>query len=143
MNLIAANMSGILEEVFVAITGRDPHELTLKRAGLPDEKHQAGDLFSCLMDLRRSLESEGLLLCCQGARLDVTSSGMLLQMTDGREAYTFDPSTRTVHEETVYILDPAPLSKVATVSQQRDAIFSLHGIRGHGLGSSAREDVGE
>jgi hypothetical protein len=38
------------------------------------------DLFSALETVRRRLEAEGMLVCCQGARPDVFPSGMARQM---------------------------------------------------------------
>ena len=126
--LAAEDGSGRREYVDISVTGEHPYELTLHRSKVPAEQFQGDNLFACLLLLRKRLEADGLLLCCQGARLDVTNSGMQKQMTGGKYVYTFNPETRTVNQDTVYILDPAPYGKVSTVAEQRAAIFALFGL---------------
>ncbi|WP_367125675.1 hypothetical protein [Streptomyces phytohabitans] len=128
MNLLAVSQSGFRKEyVTLSVTGGA--ELTLSRPGVPSEVHAGVSLFGCLLGVRETLEAEGLLLCCQGARPDVTTSGMQSQMPDSRHAYTFDLESRTVNTEMVDILAPAPFSSVATISEQRAAIFALFNVR--------------
>jgi hypothetical protein len=49
------------------------------RMALPSEfferTYEEVDLFECLRVIRADLEARGLLLCCQGARLDVFHRG--------------------------------------------------------------------
>src|SRR5207244_9009274 len=47
----------------------------------------ASDYFESLLLVRRELEHDGLLVCCQGARRDVWPSGMARDMGAGLEAY--------------------------------------------------------
>ncbi|GGX68664.1 hypothetical protein [Streptomyces hiroshimensis] len=121
----------LVEVVSVEPSDARPCRLTVFRGG--DGGHgvvYSGDnLFACLLALRRDLERDGLLLCCQGARRDVTSSGMQAQMAGGRYVYKFDRASRTVNEETVDILAPAGPEDVVSVEEQRAAIFDFYGIR--------------
>ncbi|MDJ1137625.1 hypothetical protein [Streptomyces iconiensis] len=99
-------------------------------ATLPSGEHEAhsgDDLHSCLLSLRRSLETKDILLCCQGARPDVFVSGIKRQMEGGCYGFTFDPESREVGEE-VDILAPALASEVGTVEEQRRNIYKLAGL---------------
>jgi hypothetical protein len=127
--LTAEDASGRAENVSITVTGERPYELTLSREDQPAERFGGDNLFPCLLSVRERLEADGLLLCCQGARLDVTNTGLLKQMTDGKYVYTFDPDARTINEETVYALDPAPFEIVGSVAAHRSAIFALFGLR--------------
>lgn len=126
--LVAQSRSGATESVQVELLGTHPHRIACTRESDIRTEFEAGNFFRCLSLFREELEKEGLLLCCQGARLDITLSGMQAQMSDGLYAYTFDPRNRTVNQAEVYILDPAPYSEVGTVEEQRQAIYALHGL---------------
>ncbi|MEX2981617.1 hypothetical protein [Streptomyces sp. C36] len=130
--LEAVREDGSIESVRVCSSDTPPYGLRVAREGRPEEVYSEGDLFACLLAARRDLEHGGLLLCCQGARSDVTSSGMQSQMTGGRFVYTFDTAARTVSEETVDILAPARPDEIVTVAEQRAAVFAFYGIEDHG-----------
>ncbi|MEU7045441.1 hypothetical protein AB0A77_30900 [Streptomyces varsoviensis] len=130
--LDAVKSGGGVEKVTLEPASRPPYELDVTRAGRGRRSFAADNLFACLLGARRELEGDGLLLCCQGARLDVTNSGMQAQMTGGRFVYTFDPSSRVVNDETVDIFAPADADQVATVEDQRKAIYAFFGIGGRG-----------
>lgn len=126
--LVAQSRSGATESVQIELLETHPHRIACMRQDCTIREFEAGNFFRCLSLFREELEREGFLLCCQGARLDITLSGMQAQMSDGLHAYTFDPQTRTVNQTEVYILDPAPCSEVGTVEEQRRAIYALHGL---------------
>ncbi|WP_284417685.1 hypothetical protein [Streptomyces albus] len=128
VTLTAQNDHGTTETLRIELLGTHPHRLACTRADGRRKGYEAGNFFRCLALAREDLEKEGLLLCCQGARKDITISGMQAQMSDGLYAYVFDPQTRTVSKEEVCIFDPAPLSEVGTVEQQRQAVYALHGL---------------
>lgn len=94
----------------------------------------------CLMKLRRDLESDGLLLCSQGCRPNVCSSGSLSQMSVGREIYLFDPETGEVPKSTVDIFAPADPAEVVTLSEQRRAFFAFTGMEDAGWQMPSGED---
>ncbi|MGI5426000.1 hypothetical protein [Streptomyces sp. CA-179760] len=99
------------------------------RMRLPDEEfervYEEVDLLECLKSARRDLEDMGLLLCCQGARLNVFPSGMTRQMTEGRLAYSLKAGKIPSDDDLVDIFAPADCSEVATLEDQRAAIREL------------------
>ncbi|GAA2523150.1 hypothetical protein GCM10010201_21800 [Pilimelia columellifera subsp. columellifera] len=80
------------------------------------------DLFDCLLSVRAELESKNLLLCCQGARSNVTPSGMTRQMSNGRLAYLLPPEGPISDEDLVDIFAPADCAEVVSVADQKVAI---------------------
>jgi hypothetical protein len=84
-------------------------------------KGEARDLFAALAVARRELETQGVQLACNGARLDVWPSGMLRQTGYGRRAYVLTMPPTVVQPSTVDIFEPAPESSVlATVDEQHE-----------------------
>ncbi|MGW2185584.1 hypothetical protein [Streptomyces sp. NPDC001719] len=132
VKLECARDGEVAEVIFISPSDAPPYELKVFRGDGSEASYPGDNLFACLLNLRRELEGQGLLLCCQGARRDVTNSGMQAQMTGGRFIYTFDAGSRKVNEETVDILAPARLDEVVTVEEQRVAIFDFLGIAARG-----------
>lgn len=87
------------------------------------------DHLDCLVQVRRQLEREGRLLCCQGARPDVHPSGQLRQFTHGREAYVRPPEGRGEIRETVDVFAPAAPAEVVSLEEQRAAILGAFHAR--------------
>ncbi|MFD5319545.1 hypothetical protein [Streptomyces sp. NPDC127098] len=112
----------------VVFVDRPPYRITAARESGVVRSYAGSNLFVCLTKLRKDLDAEGLLLCCQGARADVTLSGMEAQMTGGRFVYTFTPGARRVNQETVDIFAPAPAGIVVGPAEQRAAILAFHGL---------------
>jgi hypothetical protein len=79
---------------------------------------EAGDAFGCLMNLRREVESVGGRLCCNGARLDAWSSGMLRDMGSGFGCYLLDGVPHGQQPPMVHTLDPTDPDKAVTVEDQ-------------------------
>jgi hypothetical protein len=77
-----------------------------------------GDLFTCLLEIRRDLELHGYLLCCMGALPDVWPSGLANQMSGGRLAYRHPSGRRPSLEDLVDVFHPAPCDQVVTVEIQ-------------------------
>ncbi|WP_218011022.1 hypothetical protein, partial [Herbidospora mongoliensis] len=99
-----------------------PARLTFKcRSLLMDVEGE--DLLDCLIDLRRRLEAEGLNLCCQGARADVWPSGLLRQFTNGRFGYVLASKPPGNPPEEVDLFAPAQPHEIASIEQQREAVF--------------------
>ncbi|MEU1813581.1 hypothetical protein [Streptomyces roseifaciens] len=131
VRIACARNGHVVEVVYVEPSEAHPYRLTVFR-GEDDREgvvYSGDNLFACLLEFRRDLGQDELLLCCQGARRDVTNSGMQAQMTGGRYIYTFNRESRTVNEETVDILAPASPEDVVSVEEQRAAIFEFYGIR--------------
>jgi hypothetical protein len=86
------------------------------------------DLVDCLGDLRLRLEADGLLLCCQGARVNVWPSGQLRQFADGRQGYVLTRRARGQVHEIVDLLDPAPPAQAVSVEDQRMFVYEFHAL---------------
>jgi hypothetical protein len=74
------------------------------------------DLFESLTDMRRQLETHGLRLCCQAARINVWPSGQPRQFTNGEQGYVLTDTRPTNPDEpfeVVNLLDPAPADQTA------------------------------
>ncbi|WP_449478392.1 hypothetical protein [Streptomyces abikoensis] len=124
----------VVEVVTVMADNVSPCQLAAVRGNGATVAYSGHSLFACLLEFRKDLERDGLLLCCQGARRDVVNSGMQSQMSGGRLVYTVDMGARRVNDETVDILAPARPEDVVTVAQQRAAIFAFFGIHDRPLG---------
>lgn len=86
------------------------------------------DLVDCLVDLRLRLEADGLLLCCQGSRVNVWPSGQLRQFADGRQGYVLARRAQGQVHEIVDLLDPAPAGQVVSVEDQRRFVYEFHAL---------------
>ncbi|WP_367136262.1 MULTISPECIES: hypothetical protein [Streptomyces] len=124
----------MVEVVAVEAGAAPPYRLTTVRGTGGPVVYSGHSLFACLLEFRKDLERDELLLCCQGARPDVINSGMQSQMTGGRFVYTADLEARRVNDEMVDILAPARPGDVVTVAEQRAATFAFFGIRDRSLG---------
>jgi hypothetical protein len=88
-------------------------------------RFEADGLFACLLQAQVHLERTGWLLCCQGARPDVWPSGLLAQMSNGREAYHLIAGRKATLEHIVDIFDPADARQVSTIAAQKEYIEAL------------------
>lgn len=112
-------------EVYLSVASEHPAAL-LVQVGRDEEREFPGvDLFDCLLSLREHLESRGLLLCCQGARRDVSPSGMTRQMSNGRLAYIIRPNARVSDDDLVDIFEPADCRDAVSVAQQKAEIMKI------------------
>lgn len=90
------------------------------KVGDIDSRGEAPDLFEALVRARRGLETQDVLLDCNGARRDVFPSAMQRQATEGRRAYVLTIPRTTKRPPVVDIFAAAPdLSALATVDEQR------------------------
>lgn len=129
--LVAQSSTGQQVSVRIETLGIYPHRLGCTREDGTEteyEEYEAGNFFRCLALLREDLETEGFLLCCQGARLNIFQSGLQIQMSDGLYAYECDAALEGMSQREVYIFDPAPFAEVGTVEEQRQAIYAFHGL---------------
>ena len=97
----------------------------LVRDGHDTSYHEADDLFECLNSVRRELEEDGLLLCCQGAIPNVFPSGMNRQMSSGRFAYPLRRNPPLSDADLVDVFAPAQVSEVDTLEVQRAAVLAF------------------
>jgi hypothetical protein len=130
--LIEASDGGERQEsLTVTIShGGPPFTIEATRQGT-STIYRGNAYFICLAKLQMDLYDEGLLLCCQGSRPDITSSSGL-HASGGREMYLFDPETKQLTGELVDIFDPAPYEAVATPAEQRRAFFAFSGLKDTG-----------
>jgi hypothetical protein len=114
--------------VRVVVVGNRPAALDVTWVGRT-YRIEKPDFLGCLMELRELLETEGRLLCCQGARGDAGPSGLLRQMSDGREVYVWPEGRRQVSaDDVVDVFAPADCSLVVTVEEQKRRHFARLGI---------------
>lgn len=82
---------------------------------------EARDLFAALAAARRDLETQGVQLAINGARLNVWPSGMLRQAGYGRRAYVLTMPPAGGPARTVDIFEPAPeQAELAMVAEQNE-----------------------
>ncbi|MFG2905189.1 hypothetical protein ACGF13_09025 [Kitasatospora sp. NPDC048286] len=115
---------GVLRPIVIRLGPPDATIVALLDDGSPTEI-SGTDYLDCLTRIRRRLEQDGRLLCCQGARPGVHASGQLRQFTGGREAYVHDPNARGEALATVDVFDPARPEEVVSLDEQRAAFFRL------------------
>lgn len=122
---IATRANGERVNVVLLVSTR-PSTLQVRLADEEFERvYEEVDLLECLKSARRDLESMGLLLCCQGARLNVFPSGLTRQMTEGRLAYSIRAGKEISDDDLVDIFAPADCSAVATLEDQLVAVRGL------------------
>ena len=130
ISLVAANRQGCSEIVTLEVN-EPPLQpwLLLRRADGSENRHYGPDLFECLKDLRHTLEKDGLLLCCQGARPLVFPSGVSRQMGNGRMAYPLRRVPPLSEADLIDIFQPADVAEVGTVEEQTEAVRKFFGFR--------------
>lgn len=89
------------------------------------ERFAGSNIFVALFDARLHLESQCLLLCCQGARPDVFPSGLLQQTTNGRFAYELHPGRAIDVTRVVDVFTHAAPAEVDTVERQKRFVFNF------------------
>lgn len=87
-----------------------------------------GDCFDALIEARRHLESQGVLVCVEGARKDVWPSGMARSMGGGRKAYRMTLGKQALKSDLVDIFAEAQTpSSIADQEAYRRAWFDSLG----------------
>lgn len=81
---------------------------------------ESPDIFSCLCELRKSLEKIGWYILCNGSRINVCATGMARQMGGGFKIYLLTMGEPMHRKNLVYIFDEVGLEEVGTVDQQLD-----------------------
>lgn len=94
--------------------------------GAPDGRSwsvEAGDVFECLLILRRQLEPESIRVCCNGARVNAWASGMARDMGGGNKVYILKPGQRPTRDDLVPTLQPAPPADVAPTVETQEVFY--------------------
>jgi hypothetical protein len=81
---------------------------------------QDGDIFSCLCELRKSLEKIGWNIMCNGARINSWATTMSRQMGGGFKIYLLTINEEMDRKKLVRIFDEASAQEIGTVDQQFD-----------------------
>lgn len=76
------------------------------------------DLFDCLLELRRSTEQLGIVVCCNGARLNAWSSQSQREDLRGLGVYLLELGERNPRPPALETLADAPLHAVVEVEAQ-------------------------
>jgi hypothetical protein len=105
-------------------SGRDAraasfHRLTLHALDGREWRAEEHDVFHCLLALRAQVEPLGLQLCCNGARRDAWTSGMLGDMWQGKIVYLLGEAKPGERPPMAPTLGPAPATSVSSVQEQR------------------------
>lgn len=87
-------------------------ELVLKKEG--------DNYFETLIKIRQELERKDIKLLCKGCSYNVYPSGMILNMGEGRKAYTLNYGEQAKRNSLVDIFDSCLLEEYATIEQQSE-----------------------
>lgn len=98
----------------------DPVEMCIIIGGQPELVVRASTLFECFIQLRLTLEPEGIRFLCNGARLDAYPSAMSLSMGSGWLVYQHREGQTGSVAGGLNLLDPSPIECVGTVEEQRE-----------------------
>ncbi len=128
INLQAVSPDGSLQSVELRLHEAEEVLIEVILAGSRIGEYVGGNVSASLRKARRGMEGRGLIICCQGARPDVHSSGMLQQFSNGREAYVLRDGVDMTHAEVVDVLAPADPADVNTVEAQEANIFRFFGL---------------
>lgn len=88
--------------------------------GVPSAEFLGRDVFACFCDAREYLAKYGVVLLCNGARLDAYPSRMSRDMGDGTLIYITVMGKQARDEDLVNLFDEAPADKIASVQEQRE-----------------------
>ena len=124
--LVAVGAEGANVQVELTVISEHPAELQARWASREPRGYSGGDLFECFLAVRADLELQSLLLCCQGARRNVSPSGLTRQMSNGRLAYLLPVGRPVSDEDLVDVFAPADCSDVVSIVDQKveiDRIF--------------------
>ena len=127
--LLATGDSAGKVQVELTLLSEDPAVLQARWGVGKPRRYSGVDLFECLISVRADLEAQSLLLCCQGAKKNVSPSGMTRQMSNGRLAYLLPVGRPVSDEDLVDVFAPAECSEVVSIADQKAEIARI--FRGH------------
>lgn len=84
------------------------------------KKFDGEDLYAAFNHLRTWLDKSKSKLLCNGARVDVTPSGMSRGMGGGRKAYIIRIGKPALREDLVDIFDYASPDKIGSLDEQKE-----------------------
>jgi hypothetical protein len=119
---------GSIESGTVTASGIQPCQLSYVGIEMGELEFSDVDYWGALRELRLYLEARGARALCNGARTDVSPSGLTRSMTGGLSAYITRMNAPSSQEDRVNIFDYAQPELVGTVQQQEN--FHLEWFRG-------------
>jgi len=111
---------GALTKALIVIGELTPCRLDFECSELGRREFHADDLHGAFVDLRYWLDDLGVKLLCNGARFDVTPSGMSRGMGGGRKAYIIRLGQPSLSSDLVDIFKYAESEKIGTVQDQKE-----------------------
>ncbi len=81
---------------------------------------EGDNYFEALIKLRQELEKINIKLLCKGCCKNVYPSGMILNMGEGRKAYTLIYGEQAKMKSLVDIFDSCSIEEYATIEQQSE-----------------------
>ena len=93
-------------------------ELTLHFTADQTWTTRGTDFFGLLMSLRELVEPSGILICCNGARINAWSSGMQRDMGVGHMVYLLEEGERSSRPQMLPTWGPVNSADVVTLSEQ-------------------------
>lgn len=81
---------------------------------------EGDNYFEALIKLRQKLEKINIKLLCKGCCKNVYPSGMILNMGEGRKAYTLIYGEQAKMKSLVDIFDSCSIEEYATIEQQSE-----------------------
>jgi hypothetical protein len=108
-----------MEKCSIEIAKSAPWQIKFSGADFGLLEFEADDLFKAFVLLRERLEKTGCRLLCNGARVDVVTSGMSRQMGGGRKAYIVSLGSPARRKNIVDIFDYAEPNLIGSVDQQK------------------------
>lgn len=111
---------GTLTKALIVISELTPCRLDFECSEWERQRFCADDLHGAFVDLRSWLDGLGVKLLCNGARVDVTPSGMSRGMSGGRKAYIIRLGKPSLSSDLVDVFEYAEPEKIGTVQQQKE-----------------------
>jgi hypothetical protein len=101
-------------------TDRPPWSVVLRLPGADPIEESAGDLFACLLAVRRAASEIGWRVCVAGARTDAWPSRMSSQMGGAALVYVHALGRPARNEDLHPVFDDAPCEAVGSVEEQSE-----------------------
>lgn len=117
--LVLQDAEGRQHACAIAYSRVPPYRLALTSEAAGDHSVEGPDQFENLATLRRTLEPKGLLILCNGARVDAWATAMSRQMGGGTKVYLLRMGEQAVRRALVNTFDPCDGALIGTVDEQK------------------------
>lgn len=116
---IINKISNKKEKCCLLISESEPWCIELICSSFEKEKYDGDDLFEALIKMRKKLEEKDMLILCNGAKKNISPSGMSRSMGGGRKASYIEIGSPVKSGNLVDIFDYAERNKVVSVLKQK------------------------